>query len=72
MPLANDTFNLPEMANYIDLIFLMAYDEHWSSAEPGPIASQDWFVDGITTAVNEVPANKIVVTLGNYGYDWTI
>lgn len=50
----------------------MAYDEHWSSAEPGPIASQDWFVDGITTALNEVPANKLVVTLGNYGYDWTL
>lgn len=72
VPLANDTFNLPEMSQYVDLIFLMAYDEHWSSAEPGPIASQDWFIDGITTAMNEVPKEKLVVTIGNYGYDWQL
>ena len=72
IPLSNDLFDLREIGDRVDLIFLMAYDEHWSSAEPGPIASQDWFTDGIMNAVTEVPKEKLVVTLGNYGYDWTI
>ena len=72
IPLSNDLFDLREIGDRVDLIFLMAYDEHWSSAEPGAIASQDWFIDGIMNAVTEVPKEKLVVTLGNYGYDWTI
>ena len=72
IPLSNDLFDLREIGDRVDLIFLMAYDEHWSSAEPGAIASQDWFTDGIMNAVAEVPKEKLVVTLGNYGYDWTI
>lgn len=63
VPLSNDQFDLSEIANSVDLIFLMAYDEHWSSATPGPIASEDWFIDGIRSALQDVPANKIVVTL---------
>ncbi len=72
VPLSNDSFDLPEIANRVDLIFLMAYDEHWSSATPGPIASQNWIIDGVMTAMSEVPKEKLVVTLGNYGYDWIL
>jgi peptidoglycan-N-acetylglucosamine deacetylase len=72
VPLTNDTYDLKKISQSVDLIFLMAYDEHWSSAEPGPIASDDWFIDGVASAINEVPREKLVVTLGNYGYDWTI
>ncbi len=72
VPLSNDQFDLKEIAKYVDLIFLMAYDEHWSSASPGPIASQDWFLDGVASALHDVPREKLVVTIWNYGYDWTI
>ncbi|MBC7498515.1 glycosyltransferase [Candidatus Gracilibacteria bacterium] len=72
VPLSNDNFDLAEINKSVDLIFLMAYDEHWSSAVPGPIASQDWLIDGVGTAMNQVPKEKLVVTLGNYGYDWTL
>ena len=72
VPLTNDLFDLKEISTIVDLIFLMAYDEHWASASPGPIASQDWFIDGVMSAIDGVPREKIVVTLGNYGYDWTI
>lgn len=51
IPLANDSFALAEIGKRVDLIFLMAYDEHWSSATPGPIASHDWITDGVTTAM---------------------
>lgn len=51
VPLANDSFDLAEIGKKVDLIFLMAYDEHWSSATPGPIASQNWITDGVTIAM---------------------
>lgn len=70
--MSNDTFDLSEIEKRVDGVILMAYDEHWSSADPGPIASQDWFIDGVTAALNEVPKEKLIVALGNYGYDWMI
>ena len=39
---------------------------------PVPIAAQDWFVDNLTTVLKVVPKEKIICTLGSYGYDWTV
>lgn len=44
IPLSNTLYNLSEIARRIDLVFLMAYDEHWPSSVSGPIASRDWFI----------------------------
>jgi cellulose synthase/poly-beta-1,6-N-acetylglucosamine synthase-like glycosyltransferase/spore germination protein YaaH/peptidoglycan/xylan/chitin deacetylase (PgdA/CDA1 family) len=54
----------------VDRVFLMAYDEHELSGPPGPIASQMWFEQAVATAIRGVPRDKIVVTVGSYGYDW--
>jgi spore germination protein YaaH len=43
VPLSNTLYNLDEVAKRVDLVFLMAYDEHWPSSVSGPIASRDWF-----------------------------
>jgi cellulose synthase/poly-beta-1,6-N-acetylglucosamine synthase-like glycosyltransferase/peptidoglycan/xylan/chitin deacetylase (PgdA/CDA1 family)/spore germination protein YaaH len=53
-----------------DAIILMNYDQHESASEPGPIASQDWFVANLNRALSYVPLNKIICAVGNYGYDW--
>ncbi|MBC7503710.1 hypothetical protein H7169_01965 [Candidatus Gracilibacteria bacterium] len=72
IPISNSLFNLPEIAKRVNLIFLMAYDEHWSGSTSGSIASHLWFDHGIRSAVNRVSRDKLVVILGNYGYDWII
>ena len=72
VPISNTIYNLSEVAKYVDLVFLMAYDEHWSTSAPGPIASRDWFARGVEQAVRDIPRDQLVVTLGNYGYDWII
>lgn len=43
VPLSNPLYDLGEIARCVDLVFLMAYDEHWNNSTPGPIASRDWF-----------------------------
>ena len=50
----------------------MNYDEHEATSEPGPIASQDWFVGNLTRVLKIVPKEKLICAVGNYGYDWTL
>ena len=63
---------LKQMAASTDGLILMNYDEHEVESEPGPIASQSWFVANLTNALKAVPKEKIICALGNYGYDWTL
>ena len=55
-----------------DGILLMNYDEHEVDSEPGPIASQEWFVNNLKRVMKVVPKEKLICALGNYGYDWTL
>ena len=46
------------MADHSDGLLLMNYDEHQSGGEPGPIASQDWFLDNLKQVLKTVPKEK--------------
>ena len=70
-PVGDDSFNLKFLADHSDGLLLMNYDQHESGSEPGPIASQDWFVDNLKTVLKTVPKEKVICALGSYGYDWT-
>ncbi len=67
----NDAATLQRVAAVSDFVVLMAYDEHNENDEPGPIASQTWFSAVLAEATRKIPAEKLVIGLGNYGYDWT-
>ena len=67
---SKDGWNIPAFAQVVDRVFLMAYDEHEISGDAGPIASQGWFEQSIARAARGVPRGKLVVAIGNYGYDW--
>ena len=53
-----------------DYLFLMLYDEHYGKGDPGPVASQRWYVDRAKEMLKSVPARKAIFALGAYGYDW--
>ena len=55
-----------------DGIVLMNYDEHQITSDPGPVASQEWFVANLRRVLKIVPKEKLICALGNYGYDWTL
>jgi peptidoglycan-N-acetylglucosamine deacetylase len=63
---------LKAIAANSDGIILMNYDEHQDTSDPGPIASQQWFVGNLVRVLKIVPKEKIICAIGNYGYDWTL
>ena len=64
--------DLKVIAANSDGLVLMNYDQHSVESEPGPIASQDWFVANLVRVLKIVPKQKLVCAIGNYGYDWTM
>jgi cellulose synthase/poly-beta-1,6-N-acetylglucosamine synthase-like glycosyltransferase/peptidoglycan/xylan/chitin deacetylase (PgdA/CDA1 family)/spore germination protein YaaH len=68
-PVGDPDWNLKFIADHSDGLLVMNYDEH-NGDEPGPIASQDWFLDNLKEVLKTVPKEKIICSLGNYGYDW--
>jgi cellulose synthase/poly-beta-1,6-N-acetylglucosamine synthase-like glycosyltransferase/peptidoglycan/xylan/chitin deacetylase (PgdA/CDA1 family)/spore germination protein YaaH len=70
MPASASDDELKTVAANSDAIILMNYDQHETSSDPGPIASQDWFVANLARALKTVPLNKLICAVGNYGYDW--
>ena len=64
--------DLRDIAANSDGVVLMNYDQHQIESQPGPIASQDWFVANLTRVLKIVPKEKLICAIGNYGYDWTM
>ena len=65
-----EPWNLRAFAALADKLFVMAYDEHSNDGPPGPIASQQWWATEVAAAVRQIPRDKVIVTIGNYAYDW--
>jgi len=54
-PVGDDDFDLKFIADHSDGLLLMNYDQHETESEPGPIASQDWFIDNLKAVLKIVP-----------------
>ena len=60
-----------DVAKHCDFAIVMGYDQHSAGGAPGPIASLRWFRKVLDDGLANVPREKLVIGLGNYGYDWT-
>ncbi|MFF2755504.1 glycosyl hydrolase family 18 protein [Psychrobacillus sp. NPDC058041] len=54
----------------VDLVFIMAYDFHEATSLPGPIAPIKQVRQTIEYALKHMKANKIILGVQRYGYDW--
>jgi peptidoglycan-N-acetylglucosamine deacetylase len=70
VPADDPTFGYRNLSRNADDLILMAYDEHWSTGAPGPIGSLPWFARVLNKRRRDVPADKMIVAIGNYAYDW--
>ncbi len=70
VPIDDASFDYSGLAKICDFLILMAYDQHWSSSEAGPVAAEEWFLSLVKKRSAQIPAAKLVIALGNYGYDW--
>lgn len=64
-------YDYAALAPLVDRIVIMTYDKHWSTGPAGPIAPINWVEENIQYALEYIPAEKIILGVANYGYDWT-
>jgi len=70
LPARDDAYDYAFFGKQCDAVIIMNYDQHWPTSSPGPIAAQDWFVENLRQLLQVVPAQKFVVGIANYAYDW--
>jgi len=66
----NEDFDYKAISSAVDGVVIMNYDEHFPGGTPGPVASQDWFTANLESAIKEIPKEKLICAIANYGYDW--
>lgn len=71
LPAHNQDFDYAYVAGHADGVILMAYDQHFPGGPAGPVAAQSWFTDNLNSALQVMPREKIIVAVGNYGYEWS-
>ena len=71
LPARDDAYDYKFFGKVCDAIVLMNYDQHWLTSPAGPVAAQDWFAENLRQVLELVPAQKLVVGIANYAYDWS-
>lgn len=69
--LEKDAYNYAELSKIADKIIVMAYDEHWSTSEPGPIASLAWCKRIADYSKTVIPEEKLVMGCPFYSRAWS-
>ncbi len=72
LPPHDTDFDYPFLAAQADGLILMDYDQHAPGLDVGAVAAQDWYVNNLRLALKEVPLQKVIAGIANYGYDWTV
>jgi spore germination protein YaaH len=67
---AGGTYNYKKIADLSDRVFVMAYDEHWSTSKPGPVASMNWCKTVASFSLQSIGPKKLVMGLPFYGRSW--
>src|ERR1700712_1892035 len=57
-------YDLEYIGQLADAVFVMAYDQHFPSSQPGPISGEDWFRKSVKEAITRVGADRLVIALG--------
>ncbi|HKU27424.1 MAG TPA: glycosyl hydrolase family 18 protein [Candidatus Sulfotelmatobacter sp.] len=63
-------YDLKALAQSVDLICLMTYDENTRWTMPGPVAGYPWTVQNVDYALQFVPKEKLSMGIPLYGYHW--
>ena len=63
-------YDYAALGKVLDYMLVMAYDYHWSTSGPGPVAPINKLRTAAAYTVERVPAKKVIWGVGVYGYDW--
>lgn len=63
-------YDLKVLAESLDLVCLMTYDQHTRWTTPGPVAGMPWTMEHLEYALKVVPKEKLSLGIALYGYHW--
>lgn len=66
----NDDYDPKILEKYNDYIFLMAYDQHTETSNPGDISHQVWVEKQLDDICSKISSDKVILGLACYGFDW--
>ncbi|HEX9105865.1 MAG TPA: polysaccharide deacetylase family protein, partial [Longimicrobiales bacterium] len=55
-----------------DFAILMTYPEHGGASGAGPLSSMGWYYGLLNEVAAQIPADRLVIGVGNYALDWTL
>lgn len=70
VPAADPAYDYHRLAAASDFVMVMLYDQHSAGTAAGSVASIGWFKTVLAQRAAQIPASKLVVGIGSYGYDW--
>ncbi|WP_129691750.1 glycosyl hydrolase family 18 protein [Gottfriedia acidiceleris] len=71
-PSYNNAYDYKTIGKFVDKMFIMAYNWHWSGSISGPIAPIQYVRKSLKYAVSVVPRSKLLLGIPQYAYDWPI
>ncbi|HEX7696229.1 MAG TPA: glycosyl hydrolase family 18 protein, partial [Candidatus Acidoferrum sp.] len=63
-------YDLSALAQSVDLVCLMTYDQHTRWTAPGPVAGWAWTTGNLDYGLKFVPREKLSLGIPLYGYHW--
>ncbi len=66
----DDAYDYAAVAAVADRVIVMAYDQHWRTSAPGPVASLEWCNEVSSYALEKIPLERLVMGLPLYGRSW--
>lgn len=67
-----EAHDYPAHGRIVDFVILMTYEWGWSGGPPLAVAPLNEVVKVLQYALSVIPAEKIVMGMPLYGYDWTL
>lgn len=67
----NGAYDQAVLGTAADEVIVMAYDYSYPGGPPGAIAPIPWVSEVLAYTISRIPANKVLLGLDAYGYDWS-
>lgn len=70
VPVDDEGYDYKGLSAYNDFIVLMAYNQYSKATGPGPISGAKWIEEALDKTAKYIPAEKLILGIAGYGYDW--